>query len=81
MKNTERLRNKSNDEICRTKEDFFEKKMIYGRDMSMQGIKITFERRGNIIICPETGKSWEILDNATGRTATQKDQRLGLAKP
>lgn len=47
--------------ICKDVEDFKSRARIFKRDMEMQNIKVSFKRKDDYIICPETGHKWTIL--------------------
>jgi hypothetical protein len=48
--------------VCRTREDFHRRMGVFLQDMSMQKIRVSFQRVGYTVVCNETGHRWEVLE-------------------
>jgi hypothetical protein len=45
---------------CKSKEELKTRLNVYVRDKSLLGIKVTFQRVEDAIVCTETGDSWTV---------------------
>ena len=47
--------------ICHDEAEWKLRRDCFLRDMAMQGIKVSYQKQGNVVTCPETGHRWAIL--------------------